>query len=163
MNALAPNQRLISLAAGVVQEFPAEDVVYAAAKALEVVNDVAHPAGGILIDSLHLQRTGSSVQDIVELSRRKPESTSQADTRLLPYFQLCDASKNLEDQSIEGILEDALFLRQLLGDGQLPLKETLEAVGPNMPLSLEIRSRALIEQYPNLQDRANAVFSSSIQ
>ena len=139
---------------GVVLEFLAITEINTLAKALEVVTDVGHPAGGILIDSLHLQRTGSSVDDIAQLHNAGA---------LLPYLQICDASKTLADPSFEGVLEDALYLRQLLGEGELPLKETLEVVDANLPLSLEIRSRYLIETYPDLQSRANAVFNSTQQ
>ena len=134
-------------------EFLAITEIDSLAKAVEVVSDVAHPAGGILIDALHLQRTGSGVEDIVELAQARSDSPIYSETRLLPYIQLCDANETLEDQSYEGILEDAVFLRKLLGEGQLPLEEILQAVDTDLPLSLEIRSRALTEQFPNLQDR----------
>lgn len=133
----------------VVLEFLAITEINTLDKALEVVNDVDHPAGGVLIDALHLQRTGSCVHDVAEIA-----------PSLLPYIQLCDASEALADQSFDGILEDAIFLRKLPGEGQLPLDNLLKVIDANMPLSLEIRSRALIEQFPRLQDRADAVFSS---
>lgn len=141
----------------VVLEFLAITEINSLAKALEVVSDNAHPAGGVLIDTLHLQRTGSSVKDIAELVQLNLGSANHSAITLLPYLQLCDASEEIADPSFEGILEDALFLRKLLGEGQLPLEDILQAVGTDMPLSLEIRSRALIEQFPSLQDRANAV------
>jgi sugar phosphate isomerase/epimerase len=141
----------------VVLEFLAITEINSLAKALAVVNAVAHPAAGILIDTLHLQRTGSCVEDLAALV----QTHSNTPAPQLPYLQLCDASATLEDQSIEGVLEDALYLRKLLGQGQLPLKEILQTVGANMPLSLEIRSRYLIEQFPNLPDRANAVFKNA--
>ncbi len=142
----------------VVLEFLAITEIDTLDKALEVITDTAHPAGGILIDSLHLERTGSSVKDIARLMQRPVTTRDHSHSGILPYLQLCDASKTLKDGSADGILEDALYLRQLPGDGELPLKDTLQAVGPDLPLSLEIRSRALNEQFPDLQDRANAVF-----
>ena len=147
----------------VALEFLAITEINSLSKALEVVNGVAHPAGGILIDALHLQRTGSCVEDIAELAQTRSDSPIYSENRLFPYIQLCDATEKLEDQSYEGILEDAVFLRKLLGEGQLPLEEILQAVDTDLPLSLEIRSRALTEQYPNLQDRANAVYKSTQQ
>jgi sugar phosphate isomerase/epimerase len=145
----------------VVLEFLAITEIDSLAKALEVVEDIAHPAGGILVDALHLQRTGSCAQDIVELAQARSASPIHSQTRLFPYLQLCDACENLEDQSYEGILEDAIFLRKLLGEGELPLKDILQAVDADTPLSLEIRSRALAEQFPGLQERANAVFENT--
>jgi sugar phosphate isomerase/epimerase len=145
----------------VVLEFLAITEIDSLAKALEVVNDVAHPAGGVLIDSLHLQRTGTCVQDIVELVQTDPISPTLSKANLFPYLQLCDASATLADKSYEGVLEDAVFLRRLLGDGQLPIADILKAFAASMPISLEIRSRALTEQYPILQDRAQAVFENT--
>ena len=59
------------------------------------------------------------------------------------------------------LLEEALYLRKLLGDGELPLEEVLGCVDDRLPLSLEIRARALIDGFPNLKDRAAAVFAST--
>ncbi|MFT7246135.1 MAG: sugar phosphate isomerase/epimerase [Candidatus Azotimanducaceae bacterium] len=132
----------------VVLEFLAITEIDSLAKALEVVTEVGHPHGGILIDSLHLQRTGSTPQDVADI---QPET-------LLPYLQICDASLTLADQSYAGVLEDAIHLRSLPGEGELPLEDLLRAVAPNLPISLEIRSRHLTEQYPTLQERANIVF-----
>ena len=145
----------------VVLEFLAITEINSLAKALEVVNDAAHPAGGVLIDSLHLQRTGACVQDLVELTQPTAKAPAHDKKSLFPYLQLCDASATLEDKSYEGILEDAVFLRQLLGEGQLPNSDILRAFDPSIPISLEIRSRALNEQFPRLQDRAEAVFNST--
>ena len=136
----------------VVLEFLAITEIDTLEKALEVINDVNHPAGGVLIDALHLQRTGSCARDVADI-----------DPNLLPYIQLCDASEALADESFDGVLEDAIFLRKLPGQGQLPLDDLLKVVEANTPLSLEIRSRTLIEQFPRLHDRANAVFESTQQ
>ena len=147
----------------VVLEFLAITEINSLAKALQVVNDVAHPAGGILIDTLHLQRTGSSAADIAAIVQANSAASNARAVKLLPYMQICDASETLQDQSFDGILEDAIYLRKLPGEGQLPLKDILGTVDDNVPLSLEIRSRALNEQFPGLQDRANAVFKSTQQ
>jgi sugar phosphate isomerase/epimerase len=122
----------------VVLEFLAFTEVRSLRQALEVVQDVSHPCGGILVDTLHLQRTGASALDV-----------STVNPTLMPYIQLCDASAEPQDSSPDGLLEDALYLRQLPGEGELPLKEILAQLDPQLPLSLEIRSRALLEKYPD--------------
>lgn len=147
----------------VVLEFLAITEINSLAKALEVVDGVAHPAGGILVDTLHLQRTGSCAQDLVEIEQERLKNAIEYKNRLFPYIQMCDASEALQDDSLEGVLEDALFLRELLGEGELPLKDVLQAVDGSLPISLEIRSRALMEKFPKLQDRANVVFQSTQQ
>jgi sugar phosphate isomerase/epimerase len=135
----------------VALEFLAITEINTLAKAREVVETVNHPAGAILVDALHLSRTGSSVENLKSI-----------DSNLLPYIQLCDASKDLQDTSMEGILEDALYLRKLPGQGELPLKELLAGIDSSTPISLEIRSRALIEQFPDSpKGRAQAVFQAT--
>jgi len=81
----------------VVLEFLAITEIRTLQQALEVVHDVCHPAGGILVDTLHLQRTGGAPRDLRDIDRG-----------LMPYLQLCDASAALADASPEGVLEDAL-------------------------------------------------------
>jgi sugar phosphate isomerase/epimerase len=122
----------------VVLEFLALTEIRSLPQALAVVRDVGHPAGGILVDTLHLLRTGGAALDLRDI-----------DSALMPYLQVCDASASLRDSSPEGLMEDALYLRQLPGDGELPLRDILTEVDPLLPLSLEIRSRELIDRYPS--------------
>jgi len=137
----------------IVLEFLPVTEIDSLTKALEVVNDVAHPAGGILVDTLHLQRTGVSPAALSAITQQQPN--------LFPYFQICDAPRDLANSNYDNLLEEALYLRKLLGDGELPLEEVLGCVDDRLPLSLEIRARALIDGFPNLKDRAAAVFAST--
>lgn len=134
----------------VVLEFLAITEIRSLALALEVVRDVAHPAGGILVDALHLLRTGSTAQDLRDI-----------DPHLMPYLQLCDAGAALADASPEGLLDDALYLRQLPGEGELPLRDILARLDTQLPLSLEIRSRELMQRFPDAASRAGAVFTAT--
>jgi sugar phosphate isomerase/epimerase len=135
----------------VVLEFLAITEINSLHKALTVVRDVGHPVGGVLVDALHLYRTGTSAADLRSI-----------EPNLLPYMQLCDASARLADDSPEGLLEDALYLRQLPGDGELPLADILSQLDPQLPLSLEIRSRDLIQRFPDdLPGRASCVFNAT--
>jgi sugar phosphate isomerase/epimerase len=135
----------------VVLEFLAITEIRTLQQALEVVRDVAHPAGGILVDTLHLLRTGGAARDLRGIDRA-----------LMPYLQLCDASAALADGSPEGLLEDALYLRRLPGDGELPLRDILAQVDPRLPLSMEIRSRALMQRFADdAAGRACAVFNAT--
>lgn len=119
----------------IMLEFLAITQIRSLQQALDVVQDVDHPAGGILVDTLHLHRTGGSASDLGHI-----------DPLLMPYIQLCDASADLKDSSPEGLIEDALFLRKLPGEGDLPLGEILSQFAPKLPISLEIRSRELIQR-----------------
>ena len=133
-------------------EFLALTSIKTLQQALDVVSAVDHPAGAILIDALHLQRNGYTPADIDGIN-----------PRLLPYLQLCDATAELKDSSMDGLLEDALYLRRMPGAGELPLAELLKAFNKDTPISLEIRSRALMEQYPDATLRAKAVYAGASQ
>lgn len=137
----------------VVLEFLAITAISTLQQALEVVQDVGHPAGGVLVDALHLYRTGSSAEALQDI-----------DPELMPYIQLCDASAQLLDSSPEGVLEDALYLRQLPGEGALPLHDILAQLNPQLPLSLEIRSRDLIHRFPeDPLGRATCVLETTME
>lgn len=137
----------------VVLEFLAITQIRTLQQALDVVRDVAHPAGGILVDTLHLQRTGSTAHDLRDIDRH-----------LMPYLQLCDATAALTDDSPEGLLEDALYLRRLPGEGELPLRDILAQVDSRLPLSMEIRSRELMQRFADdAVGRARAVFDATQQ
>jgi sugar phosphate isomerase/epimerase len=119
----------------IVLEFLAITEVRSLQQALQVVRGVAHPSGGILVDALHLYRTGACAADLASI-----------EPHLMPYIQLCDADDQVRDDSPQGLIEDALYLRKQPGEGELPLTEILQELSPQIPLSLEIRSRVLMEQ-----------------
>lgn len=80
----------------------------------------------------------------------------------MPYIQLCDANTSLRDSSPEGLLDDALYLRPLPGEGDLPLNDILAQLDPQLPLSLESRSRDLIHRYPDdARARAACIFEAT--
>lgn len=135
----------------IVLEFLPITQIKSLQQALNIVCAIDHPLAGILVDSLHLQRTGSTPDDLKGI---EPD--------LLPYLQLCDAPAQLSDNSYEKLMEEALYGRLLPGHGQLPLAATLESVDAWLPLSMEIRSRQLIEQFPDsATGRAETVMRAS--
>jgi sugar phosphate isomerase/epimerase len=117
-------------------------------EAVEVVSAAAHPLGGVLVDALHLSRCGLGPADVAAL-----------DPALLPYAQLCDAVGAVppEDQ----LVREALDERLLPGQGQLPLTALIEAFGDDVSFSMELRSAALREAYPDPVERARVVAAAS--
>ncbi len=109
---------------------------------------VGESGGGIIIDPLHLQRSGGTPDDVRSL-----------DPKLIAYCQLCDAPlaapHNLprprelpRGQSVDGITDLALearAVRLLPGDGELPLAEIISALPAGLPLSVEAPNLALLE------------------
>jgi len=114
--------------------------------ALEVVRDVAHPAGGVLVDALHLERCSA-----------RPEDLAGIDPALLPYAQLCDGPRQVARATPDRYLEDALDPRLAPGEGELPLRDLLRALPDGIPLSLEVRSARYRDAYPEPAARARAI------
>jgi sugar phosphate isomerase/epimerase len=110
----------------------------------------AGTGGGVIIDPLHLHRSGDSVDRVRAL-----------DPAVLSYYQLCDAPLEAPrdvprpaalpmDQPMDGITDRALEARAgrlLPGDGELPLCDLLEALPWGRPLSVEAPNLALRERY----------------
>jgi sugar phosphate isomerase/epimerase len=133
----------------IVLEFLPIFTVGSLAAAIEIVQEAGRPNAGVLVDTLHLARSGGTAADL----RAVPP-------RLLPYLQLADAPAAAPPQ--EQLRDEALHGRRLPGDGALPLAAVLDAV-PAVPVSLEIRSRAAMEAYPDPTDRARAVLAATQQ
>lgn len=114
--------------------------------ALDVVTTAARPNGGVLIDNLHLARTGGHPADVAVLN-----------SAVVPYVQLCDAAA----QPSGTLVEEALDFRLAPGLGELPVAEFLAALAPDTPLSLEVRSAALRRDHPDPVDRARRLFDDT--
>jgi len=98
--------------------------------AAEIVATANVTNGGVLIDNLHLSRSGSSIEEV----RAMP-------TELFPYLQICDAVTECP-VDFGALLDEALNGRLCPGEGSLPVIELLQAV-PDVPLSFEVRSKFL--------------------
>lgn len=120
-------------------EFIPFTVVRTVRQAAAIVRAADHPAAGVLVDPLHLQRSGGSPAQVQALARSHPE--------LFPYAQLCDA--RLAAPRGGALYEEAVTDRLLPGDGQLPLRELLDALPAQAPLSVETPVKALAALPPS--------------
>jgi sugar phosphate isomerase/epimerase len=119
--------------------------------AMAVLDAVAHPLRALLIDPIHVDRSGSTVAQIAAVPHEQ-----------LPYAQFCDASGDRPDPSdFNAVITDAIDLRLQCGAGVLPLKAMLKAMPANIPLSIELRSKALRDTYPDAGKRAKAVAAAT--
>lgn len=100
-------------------------------RALELVGAVGHANFRLLLDTMHLFRSGSTVADVAAL-----------DPALIAHVQLCDVPM---PAVIESYMEEALWERRAPGDGDLPLRAFLAAIPADVPIGIEapIRSEAL--------------------
>ena len=121
-------------------------------RSLSMANDVVsrHPVdiAGILIDNLHLSRSGGTIDEVREI-----------DAHRFPYLQIADAAAKAPTE-FGTLLDEALNGRLLPGDGALPITELLAAV-PQVPLSFEVRSRALRDGFPDPVERARHLLRSA--
>jgi sugar phosphate isomerase/epimerase len=119
--------------------------------AMAVLDAVAHPLRALLIDPIHVDRSGTTVEQIAAVPRE-----------LLPYAQFCDASAVRPDPNdFDAVIIDAIDLRLQCGEGVLPLRAILDALPANIPLSIELRSKALRDGYPDPGERAKAVAAAT--
>jgi len=130
----------------VVLEFLPIFSIGSLAAAADVVSQVDRANLGILVDSLHLARSGGVPQDCATLGAAR-----------FPYVQIADAPRHapldLRDEALNG--------RLLPGDGELPLAELL-ALLPLAHVSVELRSRQLNTDFPEPVDRARHVLAKTV-
>lgn len=129
----------------VVIEFLMITEVRSLAAASEIVRLTDHSAAGILVDSLHLQRSGESASDVAAVN-----------PHWLPYSQVCDGNLECDD-----FLIDAIDLRSAVGEGELPIGDLLAVLDSRLPLSLEVRSKRYRDDYPDADKRAAAVLAQT--
>lgn len=132
-------------------EFALFTQVHTIAQAASILHAVDHPAAAMLVDPLHLARSGGT-----------PEDVAGVPGGWLPYAQFCDAGPLAFDVADRAaIVAEAVDRRVHVGEGVLPLLALAQALPRDLPLSIELRSRALREDHPVPLDRARAVLAAT--
>ncbi|AET94010.1 xylose isomerase domain-containing protein (plasmid) [Burkholderia sp. YI23] len=93
--------------------------------AVDIVKAVGKDNAFVLIDALHLIRSGGTVEAVAAL-----------DPALIGSVQLCDAP--IESPPPSAIIDEARGNRLLPGEGNLPLLALLAALPKDVPLSVEV-------------------------
>ncbi|WP_205522338.1 TIM barrel protein [Streptomyces sp. S1A1-7] len=96
--------------------------------ALDVVRQVGRPDFRLLVDTMHIVRSGSGPDDLARL-----------DPGVIGYIQLSDAPLV---PAIPHYMEEAMFERMVPGTGELPLLDVLEVLPRDLVIGLEIPLRA---------------------
>ncbi len=97
------------------------------ASATEFLREAEQANSGIMIDALHLFRSGGSAAEL-----------AQIDKSLLGYLQLCDAPALAP--KFDMLRTEARGERLFPGEGELPLFDLLMALPEDIPLSVEAPS-----------------------
>jgi len=124
-------------------EFMRFTAVRTLADALEIVRLAGQPNAGILLDLLHVVRSGTLLSEI-----------AAADPVLFPYVQWCDGPAEPRSFETKDIITDALDDRSIPGEGELSVHEFEQLFATSVPFSLEVRSKHLRDSYPDPVDRA---------
>lgn len=110
-----------------------EFMVFTATKTVEqadrIVEQADHPAGGVLVDPLHLHRSGGSPAGVARLASAHPQR--------YPYAQLCDGPLRSPQGGGRALYAEAVDNRLAPGHGELPLIELIDAMPAGIPLSVE--------------------------
>lgn len=110
---------------------------YSACRSLAAAREMALAAqcdnAALVIDLLHLSRSGGGVADLRAV---EPE--------LLRLVHYCDAAPMPQgERSLEDLRAESRTARRLPGEGVLPLQELLAAFPPGTPISVEAPSQSL--------------------
>jgi sugar phosphate isomerase/epimerase len=97
--------------------------------ALAALEHVGRPDFRLLIDTMHLVRSGSSAADLAAI-----------DPDHIGYAQLNDTTLQ---PRIDNYMEEAMFERMVPGEGELPLHDILSALPPDIVIELEVPRRTL--------------------
>lgn len=133
--------RLAEMAATLGMETMLEFVPCFAVADLPTAHAIVHAVGRsdlrLLIDTMHVGRSGATPADLAAIDRA-----------LIGYVQLCDVPLR---PRIADYLEEAKFERMVPGQGELPLREMLAALPRESPVGLEVplRSQALAGAGPH--------------
>ncbi len=101
------------------------------AMAADAVRHVGRADFTLLLDTMHLGRSGATGADVAAL-----------DPAMIGYVQLCDAPRAPTEPNY---LKEATFERMVPGEGDMPLRDYLAAIPAGVSISLEVPQRSLAE------------------
>ncbi|MBW8783120.1 MAG: TIM barrel protein [Novosphingobium sp.] len=110
--------------------------------AVAAVREVASPNFRLLIDTMHYFRFGGTIAALAAL-----------DPHLIGYVQLCDAPLV---SPFASYMDEALHERMVPGTGELPLREFLALLRPDVVVSLEVPQRSLAQAGWSTAERVGA-------
>lgn len=122
------------------------------AAALTVIQSCGHPDARLMIDTIHVDRSGGTLADLAAVPHR-----------LIDYVQVCDAV-GPRPVDLETMIHQARNERAFPGDGNLDLVGMLSALPVGVALSLEAPVRSLAKRLSPLQrgQRARQAMASLI-
>lgn len=128
--------RFVELAASfgmvtTIEFLPGLPLIDSLPSALALVQQIGRPDFGVLLDAMHVFRSGSDVADVAAL-----------DPAVVGYVQLCDVPLV---SPFADYADEARFERLSPGDGELPLQRFVEALPSDTIIGLELPMRGKAE------------------
>ena len=117
---------------GAVLEFFPWTNVPDLATALRVVEAAGRPELGILVDTLHFNRSGSTIATLDQVPRSR-----------LPFMHVCDAPVQ-DSYTTEELLHAGRAERLPPGEGAIDIRAIVRAMPPGIPIALEVPMTALV-------------------
>jgi sugar phosphate isomerase/epimerase len=105
------------------------------ASAAAVVEATGRPGVGVLVDTLHFDRSGSRIDDLAALAPSR-----------LPFLHLCDAPVR-PPYSTEALLHAGRAERLPPGEGEIDLASILRSLPKDIPVALEVPMSATARRY----------------
>jgi sugar phosphate isomerase/epimerase len=99
--------------------------------AVAAVRHVGRPDFNLLLDTMHLGRSGATAAQIAAI-----------DPAMIDYVQLCDAPRSPSEPNY---LKEATFERMVPGEGEMPLRDYLAALPRSVTISVEVPLRSQAE------------------
>jgi len=138
------------LGLGVDLEFVSWTAIPDLTRAVDVLHAVDRPNAGILVDTLHFDRSKSSIAELQELPRE-----------WFRYAQVCDAPKE-KPTTTEELIYTARCERLFPGDGGIDVRGILACLPPEIPYALEIPGDSLVGEV-GVEEYARRALQSSRQ
>jgi sugar phosphate isomerase/epimerase len=110
--------------------------------ALAALKHIGRPEFRLLIDTMHITRSGSRPADIAAL-----------DPALIDYVQICDAPRV---PAITSYFEESMFERMVPGEGELGLRDWLRVLPKDRVYALEVPQRSAALAGKNAHERLGA-------
>ncbi|MDO9402538.1 MAG: TIM barrel protein [Polaromonas sp.] len=105
--------------------------------ALRVIERSGAKNAGLLLDALHLDRSGATAADIAAIDPSK-----------IVFAQLCDAKKLAGKPTDDELLQEARFARLPAGTGELPLYDFMNALPAGLEVEYEVARIELADRSP---------------
>lgn len=113
--------------------------------ALRVIQASGSSSAGVLLDALHLERSGAAPDVIGEIPPQR-----------IVFAQLCDALTWRGAKSDEALLQEARGARLPAGEGDLPLFDFLDALPEGCEIEYEVARKDMVERTPVEKAKAAA-------